>query len=192
MPVVDPSRILAFENRHIFGLWLQANHADASELWLKIYKKHTQQQSISWDEAVLEALCWGWIDGIKKSLDQDAYLQRFTPRKAKSNWSQRNCEHVTRLIAEGKMQEPGLVHVRAAKADGRWQAAYPPSSEMVVPQDFLDALATRPQAQAFFNSLNRQNIFAIVYRLQTAIKPETRERRKLKLLHMLEQGEKPH
>ena len=192
MPAVDQSRILAFESSEMFGLWLQANHAQAPELWLKIYKKHTQIKSIDWEQAVLEALCWGWIDGVKKSLDDQAYLQRFTPRKAKSNWSQRNCEHVERLIAEAKMQEPGLVHVRAAQADGRWQAAYPPSSEMVVPQDFLDALATRPDAEAFFKTLNRQNVFAIVYRLHTAKKPETRQKRFEKLLHMLQQGERLH
>ncbi|KXI27589.1 YdeI/OmpD-associated family protein [Paraglaciecola hydrolytica] len=190
MPEVDQNRVLPFENSAAFWQWLQANHDKEPELWLKIYKKHTLQKSISWDEAVIEALCWGWIDGVKKSLDEHAYLQRFTPRKANSNWSQRNREHVEKLIAAGKMQESGLAHCRAAQADGRWQAAYAPSSEMVVPEDFLAALSSRPNAKAFFDTLNRQNLYAIVYRLQTAKKPETRQKRFDKLLNMLENEEK--
>ena len=190
MPEPDKTRIQAFEDSAAFWNWLEQNHASEPELWLKIYKKGSGQKSINWEEAVVEALCWGWIDGIKKSLDDEAYLQRFTPRRKSSNWSKRNREHVDRLIAEGRMQEVGMVHVRAAQADGRWAAAYAPSSEMTIPEDLLAALEERPQAKAFFETLNRQNLYAIAYRLQTAKKPETRQRRLEQFLTMLEKGEK--
>ena len=139
---------------------------------------------------MIEALCWGWIDGVKKSLDDEAYLQRFTPRRQGSNWSQRNREHVERLMAAGRMQEVGLVHVRAAQADGRWEAAYAPASEMTMPPDFLALLEQRPAAKAFFQTLNRQNQYAIGYRLQTAKKPATRQKWVEKILEMLDKGEK--
>ena len=190
MPEPDQTRIQAFEDSAAFWNWLEQNHASEPELWLKIYKKGSGQKSINWEEAVVEALCWGWIDSIKKSLDDEAYLQRFTPRQKSSNWSKRNREHVDRLIAEGRMQEVGMVHVRAAQADGRWEAAYAPPSEMTVPEDFLAALDERPQAKAFFETLNKQNRYAIAYRLQTAKKPETRQRRLEQFLAMLEKGEK--
>ncbi|MCB0164157.1 MAG: YdeI/OmpD-associated family protein [Anaerolineae bacterium] len=190
MPEPDKTRIQAFEDSAAFWDWLEQNHATEPELWLKIYKKGSGQKSINWEEAVVEALCWGWIDGIKKSLDDEAYLQRFTPRRKSSNWSKRNREHVDRLIAEGRMQEVGMVHVRAAQADGRWAAAYAPSSEMTIPEDLLAALEERPQAKAFFETLNRQNLYAIAYQLQTAKKPETRQRRLEKFIAMMEKGEK--
>ena len=190
MPEPDQTRIQAFEDSAAFWNWLEQNHASEPELWLKIYKKGSGQKSINWEEAVVEALCWGWIDSIKKSLDDEAYLQRFTPRQKSSNWSKRNREHVDRLIAEGRMQEVGMVHVRAAQADGRWEAAYAPPSEMTIPEDFLAALEERPQAKAFFETLNRQNLYAIAYQLQTAKKPETRQRRLEKFIAMLEKGEK--
>lgn len=155
-----------------------------------MFKKGSGQKTINWEEAVVEALCWRWIDGIRKPLDDQAYLQRFTPRRQGSNWSKRNREHVERLIAEGKMQEPGMVHVRAAMADGRWESAYAPPSEMTMPEDFLAALEQRPKAKAFFETLNRQNQYAIAYRLQTAKKPETRQKRFERLLAMMENGEK--
>ena len=190
MPEPDQTRIQAFEDSAAFWNWLEQNHASEPELWLKIYKKGSGQKSINWEEAVVEALCWGWIDGIKKSLDDEAYLQRFTPRQKSSNWSKRNREHVDRLMAEGRMQEVGMVHVRAAQADGRWEAAYAPASEMTIPEDLLAALEERPQAKAFFETLNRQNLYAIAYRLQTAKKPETRQRRLEKFIAMMEKGEK--
>ncbi|MCB9077617.1 MAG: YdeI/OmpD-associated family protein [Anaerolineaceae bacterium] len=190
MPEPDKTRIQAFEDSAAFWHWLEQHHASEPELWLKIYKKGSGQKSINWEEAVVEALCWGWIDGVKKSFDDEAYLQRFTPRQKSSNWSKRNREHVERLMAEGRMQEVGMVHVRAAQADGRWEAAYAPPSEMTVPEDFLAALEERPQAKAFFETLNRQNQYAIAYRLQTAKKPETRQKRFEQFLAMLEKGEK--
>ena len=190
MPEPDKTRILAFEDSDAFWRWLELNHASEPELWVKIFKKGSGQKTISWNEAVVEALCWGWIDGIKKPFDDRAYLQRFTPRRKGSNWSKRNREHVERLIAEGRMQQPGLVHVRIAQADGRWATAYAPASEMTVPEDFLAALEIRPAAKAFFETLNRQNLYAIAYRLKTAKKPETRQKRFERFLAMLEKEEK--
>lgn len=190
MPEPDSARIRPFEDPPAFGQWLEQNHASEPEVWIKMFKKGSGQKSINWEEAVIEALCWGWIDGIRKSLDDQAYLQRLTPRRQGSNWSKRNREHVERLIAEGRMQEPGMVHVRAAMADGRWESAYAPPSEMTVPEDFLAALEQRPTAKAFFETLNRQNQYAIASRLLTAKKPETRQKRFERLLAMMESGEK--
>lgn len=190
MPEPDKTRIQAFEDSAAFWAWLERNHASEPEIWMKIYKKGSGQKTISWNEAVVEALCWGWIDGIKKPLDDQAYLQRFTPRQKGSNWSKRNREHVERLMAAGRMLEPGLIHVRAAQADGRWEAAYAPASEMTMPEDFMAALERRPSAKAFFETLNRQNLYAIAYRLQTARKPETRQQRFDHFLTILEKGEK--
>ena len=189
MPEPDKTRIRSFDDAPAFWQWLARNHDSEPEVWLKIYKKGSGQKTIDWNGAVVEALCWGWIDGIKKSFDDQAYLQRFTPRRPGSNWSKRNREHVERLIAEGRMQEPGLLHVRAAQADGRWESAYAPSSEMTMPEDFLAALEERPTAKTFFETLNRQNQYAIAYRLQTARKPETRQKRFDSFLAMLEKEE---
>lgn len=190
MPEPQEERIRAFATPAALGKWLERNHDSESELWLKIFKKGSGQKSITWKEAVLECLCWGWIDGLRKSLDEEAYLQRITPRRRNSNWSKRNREHVERLVSDNKMQEAGLVHVRAAQADGRWDAAYAPASEMTVPEDFLAALEQMPRAKMSFASLSKANIFAIYLRLQTAKKPATRQRRMEKILTMLEKGEK--
>ena len=149
MPEPDPTRITSFSTPTELGQWLKVNHATESELWVKIYKKNTRIKSVTWNDIVIEALCWGWIDGIKKSIDSQTYLQRITPRKARSNWSKRNTEHVERLITAGQIMEPGLVHVRAAKADGRWENAYV-VSEIEVPTDFLTALEHNPKAKEFF------------------------------------------
>ncbi|UUO05451.1 YdeI/OmpD-associated family protein [Blastopirellula sp. J2-11] len=192
MPEPSAARTRAFPTPKKFNAWLAVHHATETELWLKIHKKASGLQSITWQEAVIEALCWGWIDGVKKSLDDISYLQRFTPRRPKSNWSQRNREHVERLLAENRMQEPGLAHVRAAQADGRWDAAYAPSSEVVVPADFVAAVRTDPSAKAFFATLNKANLFAIAYQLQTAKKPETRQRRFDNLLAMLKSQTRIH
>lgn len=191
-PEPDEKRMRVFEDAAAFRDWLKANHAAHPELWIRIFKKGSGQKTISWKEAVVEALCWGWIDGIKKPFDDTAYLQRFTPRRKGSNWSKRNREQAERLVAEGRMREPGMKHVRAAQADGRWGAAYAPASEMTIPDDFLEALEARADARAFFDTLNRQNLYTIAYRLQTAKRPETRQKRFEKFLAMLENGEKFH
>ncbi|WP_336407732.1 YdeI/OmpD-associated family protein [Gallaecimonas kandeliae] len=189
---MDDSLELAFDTPAAFSAWLAANHQTEAVLWLRIYKKGSGRRTISWEEAVIEALCWGWIDGQKQALDQHAYLQRFTQRRPGSPWSRRNKAHAERLMAEGRMQPPGLAQVQAAKADGRWDAAYAPPSEMQVPDDFLAALKSRPEAQAFFDTLNKHNRYAIAYRLQSAKKAETRQKRFEQFLAMLERGEKLH
>jgi len=166
------------------------NHAIESELWVKIFKKNSGIQSVSWNDVVVEVLCWGWIDGVKKSLDDQSYLQRITPRSARSIWSKRNTEHVERLISEGRMKAPGFVHVRAAKADGRWENAYV-VSKMEVPADFLAALEGQPRVKLFFDTLNKSSRDVIAYGLTSAKKPETRQRRFEKFLEMLIREEKP-
>lgn len=138
------------------------------------------------------ALCFGWIDGQKKSLDELSWIQKFTPRRPRSGWSKLNTQHVERLTAAGLMMEAGLRAVAAAQADGRWHAAYDSARNARPPEDFLQALAKSKKAKAFFEMLNRANVYAIVYRLQTAKKPETRERRMKNILAMLAQGEKFH
>jgi len=168
--------MMSFKAPKDLSNWLQANHASESELLIKIFKKGSGITSINWNEVVIESLCWGWIDGIKKSLDEQAYLQRITPRKARSQWSKRNTEHVGRLIIDGRMKESGLVHVRAAKEDGRWENAYS-ASEMKVPADFLAALENIPKAKQFYETLSKSSRFAIAYGLESAKKSETRQRR---------------
>ena len=190
MPEPDSARIMTFETPKDLGRWLKVNHATESELWVKIFKKKTGIPSVTWDDVVIETLCWGWIDGVKKSLDDQAYLQRITPRKTRSNWSKRNTEHVDRLIIEGRMKEPGLVHVRAAKEDGRWKNAYT-ASEMKVPADFLAALESMPKAKQFYETLTKSNRYAIAYGLESAKKPETRQRRFKKFMDKLIRNEKP-
>jgi uncharacterized protein YdeI (YjbR/CyaY-like superfamily) len=190
MFVPDLSRILAFSTPKDLGLWLQNNHSTESELWVKIYKKNTGIQSVTWDDVVIEALCWGWIDGIKKSIDDQAYLQRITPRRSRSNWSKRNTEHAERLISEGRMMESGLVHICAAKADGRWEKAYV-VSEIEVPADFLTAMESQPRVKQFFETLNKSSRYVIAYGLLSAKKAETRQRRFTKYMTMLVHEEKP-
>ena len=190
MPEPDPSRIMTFAAPKDLGGWLKANHATETELWVKMFKKKTGIASVTWDDVVVEALCWGWIDGLKRSIDDQSYLQRITPRKARSNWSKRNREHVERLINEGRMTEPGLVQVRAAKADGRWENAYV-VSEMKVPADFLAALESKPKAKQFYETLTKANRYVIAHGLISAKKPETRQRRFEKFMDMLARKEKP-
>jgi len=190
MPDPSPERIMTFTSRKDLGRWLEVNHAIESELWVKIFKKKIGIPSVTWEDVVVELLRWGWIDGVKKSIDDQAYLQRVTPRKARSNWSKRNREHVERLINEGRMMESGLVHVRAAKVDGRWENAYA-ASEMKVPADFLVALESNPKAKQYFETLTKSSHYVIAYGLTSAKKPETRQRRFAKFMDMLVRKEKP-
>jgi uncharacterized protein YdeI (YjbR/CyaY-like superfamily) len=190
MPELNSARIMTFASPKDLGRWLKVNHVIESELWVKIFKKKTRIPSVTWDDVVVEMLCWGWIDGIKKSIDDQAYLQRVTPRKARSNWSKRNTEHAERLISENRMMESGLVHIRAAKADGRWENAYV-VSEMEVPADFLAALESKPIVKEFFETLNKSSRYTIAYGLISAKKPETRLRRFEKFMNMLVHEEKP-
>ena len=177
-PVVpDPKRIRSFEDAQAFERWLAQNHAKEPEIFLRIGKKDSGFTTVSHAEALQIALCWGWIDAIRKSYDEKSFLQRFTPRKAKSVWSQINCQHVERLIAEKRMTEHGLKHVLAAKADGRWDAAYAPSSKLIVPEDLLTAVRADPRAFATFEKLDKQNLFALVYRLGRLKTAEGRARK---------------
>lgn len=189
----DPDTALAFVSTDELATWLKTHHADEAELYVKVFKKRSGMPSVTWGEIVLETLCWGWIDGVKKSLGEDAYLQRITPRRASSAWSKRNTEHAERLIAGGRMEQPGLEQVRAAKADGRWENAYLPPSETEVPADFVKALDQRGRAKAkrFFEKLNKSSRYAITYGLTTAKRPETRERRFARFMDMLARGEEP-
>lgn len=184
--------ILAFGDRDTFVKWLAKNYSRQEGIWLKFYKKGSGIPTITYNEALKVALCYGWIDGQGKSLDDKAYLQKFTPRRPRSMWSKRNREYASELIDAGLMREPGLKEIEAAKADGRWDQAYDKPSTMAMPDDFMQALAKDPQAEAFFKTLNKANVYAIAWRLQTARKPETRQKRFDALLAMLARGEKFH
>ena len=178
-----------FETHDQLYAWLQVNHASETELWVRIYKKGTGLPSVTWDDCVVAAISWGWIDAVRKSLDDTSFLQRLTPRRARSNWSQKNVQHAERLIEQGHMQAAGLAHVEAARSDGRWATAYAGSATMVIPEDFLAALQQDPAAQAFYATLKRQQLFAIYYRLTSAKRPETRQKRMEELLAKLARGE---
>jgi uncharacterized protein YdeI (YjbR/CyaY-like superfamily) len=183
---------MAFRDAQELGEWLAKHHHSSSELWVQIFKASSARPSVTWTDCVVEAIRFGWIDGQKQPLDKTSFLQRLTPRKPKSNWSARNREHATRLIAEGRMMPAGLAHVDAAKANGRWEDAYAGSAAMVIPQDFLEALETMPNVKAFFETLDRKNLYTIYYRLQTAKRPETRAKRMGQILAQLERGERFH
>lgn len=188
-PLPAPS---LFKNAKAFETWLKKHHASSDGLWLQIAKRGAHESSVTYAEAVEIALCWGWIDGQKKSLDDQHFLQRFTPRRARSVWSKVNVEKVAALIAAGRMQAPGLAQVEAAKADGRWARAYDGARTSVVPEDLLAALDALPQAKAFFATINASNRYAVLWRIQTAVKPETRARRIAQLVAMLARGETVH
>ena len=172
--------------------WLEANHGDSPGLWLKIAKKGSGVASVSYAEALELALCFGWIDSQKRGCDEIFFLQRFTPRRPRGKWSQINREAAEGLIAAGRMRPAGLAEVEAAKADGRWQAAYAGQRAAQVPDDLQRELDANPAAREFFAGLDSANRYAIVYRLNDARKPETRERRLRKFITMLERGEKIH
>ncbi len=184
--------ILAFKNVADWRNWLDANGAKVDGLWLRLYKKASGIETVSYSEALDQALCYGWIDGQKKSYDEQSFLQKFTPRRKASMWSKRNIEHIARLTEAGLMMPAGTNEVELAKHDGRWAAAYDTPSEMVVPDYFLAELHKHPEAEAFFATLNKANTYAIAWRLQTAKTEATRNCRQEKLLAMLIAGEKLH
>lgn len=184
--------IIAFQTQNKWRAWLNRNHNKSNGVWLQLYKKNSGVKSINHDMALDEALCFGWIDGQAKSYDELSYLQKFTPRRKRSIWSKRNTEKVEQLIKEGKMHSSGLAEIEAAKADGRWAQAYDSPANMKIPEDFIEKLSKKPNALAFFKTLNKTNTFSITWRLQTAKKPETRERRMKAIIEMLEQGKKFH
>ena len=172
--------------------WLEASHAASPGVRLKIAKKNTGIQSVGYPEVLESALCFGWIDGQREALDENYFLQRFTPRQSRSRWSKINREKAEGLVAAGRMRPAGLAEVERAKADGLWEAAYESQSRIAIPDDLERELATRPQAKEFFFRLSSQNRYSILYRLQDAKKPETRARRLAKFVAMLEAGETIH
>ena len=189
--VVDPARVQAFADPEAFRAWLAEHHAAEPEVWIRVYKVGSGTQSISWKEAIPVALCWGWIDGVRKSLDEVSFLQRFTPRGPKSSWSEINVAHVERMIADGTMQPSGLKHVEAAKADGRWEKTYRVKGAEV-PDDLMAAIVAEPEAKALFDVLTSQNRFALIHRTN-ALKTEAGRRKKIAdLVAMLKLGETPY
>jgi uncharacterized protein YdeI (YjbR/CyaY-like superfamily) len=184
--------IMSFEKQVHWQKWLAKHHAVSDGVWLRLEKKGSDQKSVTYAEALDVALCYGWIDGQKKSYDSHSWIQKFTRRRAQSIWSKKNTKHVERLGKAGKMKKAGLDAVRAAKEDGRWEAAYDSATTSQIPEDFLNALSRNKKAQAFFQSLNKTNLYAIAYRLQTAKKPETREKRMKIILEMMVMGQKFH
>ena len=173
--------------------WLAMNYAISNNgIWLRIFKKDSGEATITYDEALDEALCFGWIYGQKKACDEKSWLQKFTPRRSKSIWSKRNKTRVARLIEEKRMQPSGLKEIEAAKKDGRWDKAYDSPSKMEIPADFLSMLKKDRQAYEFFKTLNRANTYAIAWRLETAKKPATRQKRMQILLEMMKNRQKLH
>ncbi len=193
MKIVKPElRILPFKSSKDWSKWLVKNHSSSNGIWLKFFKKNSCIRSIVYSEAVDEALCYGWIDGQAKSFDDQAYLQRFTPRRTKSIWSKRNIENIKRLSDEDRMKPSGLKEVESAKTDGRWDQAYDSPSNAKVPDDFLKQLSKNKKSKAFFATLNKTNLYAITWRLQTAKKPKTRLKRMKIILEMLAEEKKFH
>lgn len=181
-----------FKSAQAFEAWLRREHAQSEGLWLKIAKKGSGMASVSYPEAVDIALCWGWIDGQKKSFDDAYFLQRFTPRRPRSVWSKTNTAKVAALIEAGRMQAPGQAQVDAAQADGRWARAYDGARTATVPDELQAALTRCPPAQAFFSTLNASQRYAVIWRVQTAVRPETRARRVTELVEKLARGELVH
>jgi uncharacterized protein YdeI (YjbR/CyaY-like superfamily) len=184
--------VLFFESQEEWRTWLEKNYISANGVWLRFYKKGSGITSLNYAGALDEALCYGWIDGQSKTFDEKSYLQKFTQRRARSIWSKRNIEHIARLTKDGKMKPSGLKAAEAAKADGRWDMAYDSPGNMSIPEDFLLELSKDKKAFAFFETLNKANTYAISWRLQTAKKPETREKRMKIILGMLSRGERFH
>jgi len=185
-----------FKTPEAYEKWLSKNHSKSTGIWVRFLKKSHKEssgeKSITYAEALDVALCYGWIDSQAAPCDEVSHKQRFTPRGPRSIWSKKNREHVARLIKEKRMTEAGLEKIAAAKKDGRWASAYDSPANMEVPADFMKEVSKSKKAEAFFNTLNKSNRYAIGWRLQTAKKPETRERRMKAILEMLKRGEKFH
>ncbi|WP_438037488.1 YdeI/OmpD-associated family protein [Sorangium sp. So ce128] len=192
-PIIpNPDKIKSFPTEAAFEAWMAANHARETELWLKIHKKDSGLPTVTYAQALDVALCWGWIDGIRKSFDDLSFLQRYTPRKARSVWSQINTDHIARLTAAGRMTPHGQRQVDAAKADGRWEAAYAPirsATGATVPDDLRAAIEANPRARKTFQTLGRQNLFALAFRMNNIKTPAGRAKKIAALVEMLARGE---
>lgn len=190
--VVDPKKVRSFSSEAAFEKWLAANHAKETELWLRIYKKGSGTATVTNPQAIDVALCWGWIDGIRKAFDEASFLQRFSPRKSKSVWSQINRDNVARLVAAGRMTPHGQRQVDAAKADGRWAAAYAPmrnATHESVPSDLREAIEANAKARATFRTLTSRNLFSLTFRTNNMKTPAGRARKIAELVAMLARGE---
>jgi uncharacterized protein YdeI (YjbR/CyaY-like superfamily) len=193
--IPESEKIKTFRTGAAFESWIRKNYARESEVWLRIYKKGSGVPSITIAEALDVVLCWGWIDGIRKAFDERSFLQRYTPRRAKSIWSQINREHVARLMKAGRMTPHGLRQVDAAKADGRWHSAYAPMRGALdnnFPSDLRKAIESSPRARMTFQSLGRQNLYALAFRTTKMKTPAGRARKIAALVEMLERGETPY
>jgi uncharacterized protein YdeI (YjbR/CyaY-like superfamily) len=188
----DDLPIIAFASQDAWEAWLEEHHDSAPGLWIKFAKKASGIETVAYAEAVEAALCFGWIDGQADKLDDDWYLQRFTPRRARSKWSQINRDRAKALIEKGLMRPAGLREVERAKEDGRWDSAYASPSKIEVPEDLRTALDANPAAKDFFATLSAANRYAILYRIHDAKRPETRARRIEKFVAMLARGETIH
>ena len=192
-PVVpDPDKIKSFPTDAALERWMRANHAREAELWVRIYRKNSGVRTVTHAQALDVALCWGWIDGIRKSFDDLSFLQRFTPRRPKSIWSQVNREHVARLTKTGRMTPHGQRHVDAARADGRWDSAYAPmrnASHATIPDDLRAAIEANARARKTFQTLGRMNLFALAFRTNNMKTPAGRARKIAELVAMLARGE---
>jgi uncharacterized protein YdeI (YjbR/CyaY-like superfamily) len=190
--VPDKKHIRSFASAKALETWMRANHARQPELWLKVHKKASGLKSVTTPEALDVMLCWGWIDGLRKGLDEHSFLQRYTPRRARSIWSEVNRENVARLVKAGRMTAHGLKQIDAAKADGRWAAAYAPIRKVSadnLPRDLLEAIRANARANKTFATLNRQNLFALAFRTNN-MKTEAGRTRKIDaLVAMLARGE---
>jgi len=184
--------VLSFKTAKDWEAWLKTNHARSIGVWLRIPKKGSAKDPLTYAEALDVALCYGWIDGQKNGHDESSWLQKFTPRRPRSQWSKKNTEHAERLIRTRRMKPAGLAEIEAAKQDGRWKAAYDSARNATIPDDFLKVLKQNKKAETFFKTLNKTNLYSIAYRLQTAKTPATREKRMNAILEMLTKGEKFH
>jgi uncharacterized protein YdeI (YjbR/CyaY-like superfamily) len=192
-PAPSPAPVtLRFRSARTFATWLRKNHSASEGVWLELAKAGAPEATVSYAEAVEIALCYGWIDGQKKAQDATYWLQRFTPRRPRSLWSKVNRAKAEALIAAGRMKLAGQAEIDRAKADGRWDAAYDSARTSTVPPDLQAALDAKPKAKAFFSRLDATNRYAVLWRVQTAKKPETRARRIETLVAMLARGEKIH
>jgi uncharacterized protein YdeI (YjbR/CyaY-like superfamily) len=192
-PVVpDARKIKTFRTEAAFEAWLGTHHARETEIWLRIYKKGSGKPTVTTAQALDVVLCWGWIDGIRKAFDDESFLQRYTPRRSRSIWSQINREHVRRLTAAGRMRPPGQEQIDAAKADGRWDAAYAPmraTTAATIPDDLRAAIDANPRARKTFGKLGRQNLFALAFRTNNMKTPAGRARKIAALVAMLARGD---
>lgn len=191
----DPKAIKRFRTEAAFETWMRANHARASEVWIRIYKKDSGVATIKAPEALDVALCWGWIDAIRMSYDEASFLQRYTPRRPRSTWSQINREHVARLTKAGRMTPHGQRQIDAAKTDGRWAAAYAPiarTSKDTIPADLRAAIEASPRARKTFATLGKFNLFALTFRTNNMRTPAGRSRKIEQLVKMLESGKTIH